>query len=292
MTGTDVAAEVQTDLLRSAWIVERARAVVYREWAEVEPAFARSAARADARAEIVAAGLVAASRRPDDALVEPHAAWLRSVAGTRPDEVPLAPLLVARLGDCIDAHAAPLLEGARELTELGAEERAAVTWPEQLPPAPPYEPVVAPPVEPPGEVVTRLAVLGDLHFGSATGDDLARAAIADVDASGADLVVQLGDITDHGERHEFEAATRALAQLDAPCVTMMGNHDVYAASEQRLSGREYYSASFARDPDGVLLEFACWCRDLGREGDVVHDPVDAEADAVPLSSIYPGLARV
>lgn len=256
MTQIDVAAEVQTDLLRSAWIVERARALLYREWAESEPAFAESSRRAGARAEIVEAGLAALSRRPDEALVEPHAAWLRGVAGGRPDEVPLAPLLVARLADWIDAHAAPLLADARALADLGAEERAALTWPGQLPAAPPYEPVVAPPAEPPGEVVTRIAILGDLHFGSVTGDDLARAAIADVNASGAELVVQLGDITDHGERHEFELATAALAELRVPCVTMMGNHDVYAVSEQRLAGREYYPASFGREPDGVLVEHA------------------------------------
>lgn len=256
MTGTDVAAEVQTDLLRSAWIVERARALLYREWARAQPSFADSARRADARAEIVAAGLAALSRPPDRDLVEPHAAWLRSVAGARPDEVPLAALLVVRLADWIDAHAAPLLEGAGALAELGAEERAAVRWPERLPPAPPYEPVVAPPAEPPGDVVVRIAVLGDLHFGSSTGDDLARAAIADVSRSGADLVVQLGDITDHGERAEFEAATSALGDLGMPCVTMMGNHDVYAVSEQRLAGREYYPASFGREPDGVVVEHA------------------------------------
>ena len=36
------------------------------------------------------------------------------------------------------------------------------------------------------------------------------------------------------------------------------------------------SVRATRDPDGVLLEFAAWCRELSGEGDVVHDPVDAD----------------
>jgi catechol 2,3-dioxygenase-like lactoylglutathione lyase family enzyme len=61
--------------------------------------------------------------------------------------------------------------------------------------------------------------------------------------------------------------------------------------------REFHPGVFVRsfyfrDPDGVLLEFASWCRDLAGEGDVVHDPVNAEGEAVPLSSVYPSLAQV
>jgi 3',5'-cyclic AMP phosphodiesterase CpdA len=109
-------------------------------------------------------------------------------------------------------------------------------------------------VEPPGDVVFRFGILADLHFGSAHGETMARAAIADLNASGAELVIQLGDITDHGNADEYEAAMKALAELEMPVTTMMGNHDVYSIAEERLSGREYYPASFGRDPDGVILE--------------------------------------
>jgi hypothetical protein len=68
------------------------------------------------------------------------------------------------------------------------------------------------------------------------------------------LVIQLGDITDHGEREEFALASEVLATIEMPVTTMMGNHDVYSIDEQRLSGREYYGETFGREPDGVLLE--------------------------------------
>ncbi|MDI2128283.1 VOC family protein [Yinghuangia seranimata] len=29
---------------------------------------------------------------------------------------------------------------------------------------------------------------------------------------------------------------------------------------------------YFQDPDGILLEFACWRREMGQDGDVVHEP--------------------
>jgi 3',5'-cyclic AMP phosphodiesterase CpdA len=83
---------------------------------------------------------------------------------------------------------------------------------------------------------------------------MAEAAIAELNASGAELVVQLGDITDHGDKEEFELAVELLGRLTMPLATMMGNHDVFSYKEERLSGGEYYPAAFGREPDGVLLE--------------------------------------
>jgi 3',5'-cyclic AMP phosphodiesterase CpdA len=83
---------------------------------------------------------------------------------------------------------------------------------------------------------------------------MAQVAIADLNRSGAELVIQLGDITDHGNKWEFELALESLKTLEMPFATMMGNHDVLSKEEGRLSGREYYPASFEREPDGVILE--------------------------------------
>ena len=107
---------------------------------------------------------------------------------------------------------------------------------------------------PPGDVVLRFGILGDLHIGSERAEDMARCAIADLNASGAALVVQMGDITDRGERSQFERAMKLLEGLDMPWLTMMGNHDVFSYEEERLSGREYYANSFGREPDGVMVE--------------------------------------
>src|SRR5918997_1613946 len=50
-------------------------------------------------------------------------------------------------------------------------------------------------------------------------------AIADLNLAGPDVVVQLGDLTQGGEEEEFRAATRLLAELDAPVEATIGNHD-------------------------------------------------------------------
>lgn len=57
--------------------------------------------------------------------------------------------------------------------------------------------------------------------------------------------------------------------------TEVANHDdsEFGISESVHPGVFVRSVYF-QDPDGILLEFACWTRALG-EGDVVHEPVPA-----------------
>jgi predicted phosphodiesterase len=252
---SDLGSEIIIDLLRSAWIVEAGRAALYERWAEGAGRFESSASRARARAQIVATALESGGRAPDVDLVEPHTAWVRSLVGDDSEETPLADLFVARLGDWVDAHAGPFLQAdAGELTRISAEEHATLAFPETLPPPPPFQPVDIPQLQPPGPVEFRFGILSDLHIGSPAGERMARAAIADLNASGAELVIQLGDITDHGNKDEFELAGKVLAELNMPFATMMGNHDVYSIEEERLAGREYYPPVFGREPDGVLLE--------------------------------------
>ncbi|MDQ3940258.1 MAG: metallophosphoesterase, partial [Actinomycetota bacterium] len=176
------------------------------------------------------------------------------LAGRGPDEVPLGYFFVARIGDWIDRHVPDFIEGSEELVALGEEERAALEFPSEIPAPPPFEPVAPVPVDAPGEVRFRFGILADLHFGSARGEAMARAAIDDLNRSGAELCIQLGDVTDHGNRSEFELAIKVLAELDMPLTTMLGNHDVFSIEEERLSGRELYPEAFGREPDGVLLE--------------------------------------
>ncbi len=247
--------EILIDLYRSVWIIEAARTELYRLWARSDPTFELAAERTAKRATIAAGSLERKGRTPDVGLVERHAAWMRSLVGDGPDEVPLGSLFIARLGDWVESHGAQYLDsGADRLRELGEQERAELRFPEQMPQPPQFEPVVAPEVEPPGSVRFRFAILADLHFGSRAGDHLAEAAIEDINSSGAELCVQLGDITDHGNRDEFDKAHTALSKLSMPYVTMMGNHDVLSHEEERLSGREYYAGTFGREPDGVIVE--------------------------------------
>lgn len=245
-----------TDLLRSAWIIHEGRRRLLEEWAAHQPRFAASARRAGACAALFDTALEGRVRRSQEDLAEGHRQWIRRAVGAVPGEVPLAEMFVVRLGDWVEGHAGTFLDddARARLAEIGDEERAALTFPESLPPPPPFEPLETLPAEPPGDVRFRFGILADLHFGSGRGEAMARAAVADLNSSGSELVIQLGDITEHGNSDEFELAARVLEGLEIPCTTMLGNHDVYSYNEGRLLGRELYSASFGREPDGVLLE--------------------------------------
>jgi hypothetical protein len=203
----------------------------------------------------VEAALEQANRKPDEKLVDTHTTWMHGLVGDHPDEVPLSALFLGRLGDWIDAHAAGLLgASADQFTAINQEERGLLEFPSQLPAPPPFQPFEVPPVEAPGPIKARVAILGDLHVGSKGGDRMVETAIADIAEMQPDLVIQLGDITDHGEEDEFRKAAGLLARLDMPVVTVMGNHDVAALSEQRLSGREYFETLFGRPADGTMVE--------------------------------------
>jgi len=255
MPPPDIAREIVTDLLRSAWVVEEGRARVYGRWATADSGFSPSAERAHERATIVGDALAAEEVAPDHQLVERHADWIQSLVGAHPEEVGLGAMFLTRLGDWVEAHAGRYLgAGSDRFAQLGAAEKSQLRFPAALPPPPPFEPLEIPEVEPPGRVRFRFGILGDMHIGSAAAEDRVRAAVRGLNDAGVDLVIQLGDITDKGNRDEFDLATKVLSELDMPFATMMGNHDVFSMSEERLSGRDYYGATFGREPDGVVLE--------------------------------------
>ena len=244
--------EVRTDLLRSSWVVEAARAEVYGSWAGEAPRFEAAQNRAFRRASIVEASLLSRPRKPDSELVAPHAAWMRSVAGDGGSDEPFAELFIVRLGDWAGAHIAPYLDdGAQELRTLGEEDRNAVEFPSALPPVPEFEPLPAAEARA-GGVRLRVAVLSDLHLGSRWGEASARAAVEDINSSGAELCIQLGDLSENGEASELSRAQEVLARLDMPWHCVVGNHDVYSRSEGALT--DYFAATFGRRPEGALIQ--------------------------------------
>ncbi|HEX2296671.1 MAG TPA: metallophosphoesterase [Actinomycetota bacterium] len=245
------------DLLRSCWLIETARGQVLAGWADHDPRYGRSAEIAVTRAAIAGDALTARNKKPDEPLVPLHAAWIDGVVGPLGGD-PLGPLFMARLSDWVDGHLAPLVDDGDRLKSLSDEDRQSLQWPESLPEVPPYEPLAVPPVDPPDDAVFRFGILGDLHVGSPRAEPLVEAAIADLNRSGVELVVQLGDITDEGKQDQFDRAAKLLERLEMPVATMMGNHDVLALGERDLTGRTFYSASFGREADGVLLEHRGW----------------------------------
>lgn len=241
------------DLLRSCWLIETSRGKVFEGWAGHDDRYESSAKIAAARAAIVGEVLDGRGRKRDEALVPLHTAWIDDLVGPFGRD-PLAPLFMTRLADWVDGHGAPLIEEGDRLKALGDEERASVQWPEKIPDPPPYEPLEIPPVEPAEDTVFRFGILGDLHVGSPRAEPLVQAAIRDLNASGAELVIQLGDITDEGKDDQFRRAAELLEGLEMPVATMMGNHDVIALGGTDLTGRGFYATSFGRDADGVMLE--------------------------------------
>lgn len=254
MDAEQLAQDLIDDLVRSCWVVESARAGLYLGWAEHDPRYESDADTSKQRAELIETELTDRTMRPDVALVSGHEAWMRSVAGHHPEEVPLAPFFIDRLGLWVDSHLPRFIDSGDALVELGEKARANLRFPETFPEPPAYEPLETIDVEPPGDVRFRFGILGDLHFGSARGAEHASAAVDDLNGSGAELVVQLGDLTDRGDRAQYEAATETLARLEMPFATMMGNHDVFSFTEEKLLGKDLYSETFGRAPDGVILD--------------------------------------
>lgn len=254
MDTDQLAADLIDDLVRSCWVIERARAGLYRAWEQSAGSHRQEAGIAEERAGLIEGVLAERNKRPDEGLVEAHRSWMTSLAGSHPEEVPLAPFFIDRLGLWVDSHLPRFIAEGDRLAALGEKGRADLQFPESLPPPPPFQPVTPVEVTAPGEVRFRFGILGDLHFGSPRGDRHAEAAIDDLNASGAELVIQLGDLTDRGDRAQYDAATSALAKLEAPFVTMMGNHDVFSYAEEQLLGKELYAETFGRAPDGVVLE--------------------------------------
>jgi catechol 2,3-dioxygenase-like lactoylglutathione lyase family enzyme len=57
--------------------------------------------------------------------------------------------------------------------------------------------------------------------------------------------------------------------------TEVANHDDSAFGiSKTLHPGVFVRSVYFQDPDGILLEFACWTRVLG-EGDVAHEPAPA-----------------
>ncbi len=71
-----------------------------------------------------------------------------------------------------------------------------------------------------------IAQITDLHIGYAPSSErLVERIVAEINRIGPALVVVSGDIADQGRWDEYRRAASILARLDAPIVTVPGNHD-------------------------------------------------------------------
>jgi catechol 2,3-dioxygenase-like lactoylglutathione lyase family enzyme len=90
----------------------------------------------------------------------------------------------------------------------------------------------------------------------------------------------------------FEDYRRRLVDKGVEVSAIFDHDDSVSTIAKEFHPGVFVRSIYFRDPDGVLLEFAAWTRSMNQEGDVVHDPLDAEGRSVPLDSVYPRVAPV
>lgn len=73
--------------------------------------------------------------------------------------------------------------------------------------------------------MTVIAQISDIHFGSEAAGE-ARALVEELNRDPVDLVVLSGDLTLAAREEEFRKAQKFIASLDAPTLSVPGNHDI------------------------------------------------------------------
>jgi uncharacterized protein len=81
-------------------------------------------------------------------------------------------------------------------------------------------------------IVTRIAAMGDLHFGPGALKTYAPMLKAVNDD--ADVVVLCGDLTMHGLIEEARGLMEAVANVKIPVVSVLGNHDHEANNQEEI----------------------------------------------------------
>ena len=241
----DVRADLLRGTLQSCYVIEHARARTQLSWGG---GFERDAELTTRRAERLGRLLAERGIRAPDDVVEPHAAWFASLCGSHPEEVPLGAAFLHNMGKWANAYAGPFLGAdADEFVELGKPHTRVEA---ELRAMNEEEAFLEPPELPPGR---RFAILTDVHVGSGR-DDLARAAVADINAVEPEFVVVPGDITEDGEPEQFRAARDILDGLACPYFVVLGNHDAVQRSTREPLGARFYEETFGAEPRDHIVE--------------------------------------
>ena len=245
MSWENARADLVRGLLQSCYVIEHARARVQAMWGgDFDRDAELTRRRADRLGRLLAEHEI---RLPDD-VIEPHTAWFASFCGEASTDVPLGSAVLHSIGKWSDNYAGPYLgEGIDEFRRLGAEHSRVdleikmtteeeAFLPEQSLPA-----------------GRRFVILTDVHVGSGR-DDLARAAVADINEIGPEFVVVPGDFTEDGEPEQFRTAKEILDGLACPYFVVLGNHDAVQRSTREPMGARLYTETFGSDPRDHVLE--------------------------------------
>jgi len=90
----------------------------------------------------------------------------------------------------------------------------------------------------------------------------------------------------------FEEYRQRLVDKGIEVTAIVDHDDSPSTIAKEFHPGVFVRSIYFRDPDGVMLEFASWNRALNQEGDVVHDPINAEGETVPLASVNGRVAAV
>jgi predicted phosphodiesterase len=156
---------------------------------------------------------------------------------------------------------------------------------------------------PPGALLGRVASISDLHLGELrfglfprVGESprpavphprrAALAAVAELEAWGAQRLVAKGDLTDHARPDEFAELDEVLTAVSIPVEVMLGNHEVQRKrghTEPRTAlaslGHDDLAPVRTIDVEGLRLVLVDTTRD-GRSAGHVHPVHDAAVQAV------------
>ena len=242
----DVRRDLVEGLLQAVFVVEKARSGVLRGWGGDFANEAEGATKRTDRLERLLRDMSISV--PVPGIQDGHTAWLRALCGQTPTSVALGAALLQRFGAWPDVYAEPYLgNDFDEFRTLGEAELRLPTTDERLTQESAFLPA---PETPDGR---RYAILTDVHIGADGADELARLAVADINASGVEFVVLPGDITDDGEPEQFALAKQILDGLEVPYHAVLGNHDAVQRSTRAENGALLFADAFGRPSRDTLV---------------------------------------
>ncbi len=242
---TEARADLVEALIQSCWLVETARANVLAEWGgQFGPDADGARERADRILDVLATRDIEVPEHVADA----HTAWIRSLCGSRPDEVPLGAGVVHRLGDWTNVYIAPYLDDADTFRTVGEAELRFPVEPRDMER---HEAVLPTHDLPPGR---RFVIFTDIHIGAPHAAELARRTVEDINAVSPEFVLCPGDITDDGEPDQYSLCKEILDGIDAPTYAVLGNHDAVRRSTVSPEGAELFAERFGEPPRDRVLE--------------------------------------
>lgn len=99
------------------------------------------------------------------------------------------------------------------------------------------------------QAAIRIAALGDIHFGKADAGTLQPLLKAVTER--ADVLLLLGDLTNHGTPDEAQLLGREFTALRIPTLAVLGNHDFEAGKEEEVRTQLTTAGLTVLDGDAV-----------------------------------------